>query len=221
MLTGIEQNKRREGVRNIDQKPYVLLEELVDIFNQSVENNTKNVVSKKIKAKTEVEASDKFFDLSLTRDYGTLTDSNARTYLECKTQSDRLKKSISSPFTAAVKKRIGFDKTNLPDEVTYSKIPLGNTLIYAVSSKADNISYANIVDDIITYVENTDIMRTVESRLFMNLEDFNKSSESSKQNNTKDSLRPTISYLRLPKADNNLIEYKALLSFNSISELWL
>lgn len=206
LIKGVEQNKRREGIRTIDSKPHVLLDDLVDVMNQSLRNNTKMDVSKKIKQKSEVEVTDKFFSIDIEANYSNLVDSNARTYLECKTQSSRIKEYIASPFEKAVKGKIGFTKDNIPSEVTYSKFSLGNALIYGVSSKADNIKYAKIVDDMIDFVESPDNVRISDGKEFMNIKLFNKKLDKFKEMRTADSLRQSISYLRLPKADTYVIE---------------
>jgi len=210
LIQGAEFGRKREGVRTIDSQPHVLLDDIVDVLNDSIKNNTSSDVSKKIKPLMKnAELTEKFFEVSINDNYNDLNDANARTYLECRSQSEKIKKHITSPFVKAVKEDIGFSKNNIPGEVTYTKNPLGNALIYAVSSEADNITYGGIVDDMIQYIDEVQEFgnfRTLEGKRYLNLHDLTKTFDRFKDQHTDQSLRQSISYLRLPKPDAYIID---------------
>ncbi len=221
---GNSEGRRRDGVRTTEEGTYILLDDVIDNLNTSIDNNTEPSVEIKIKTsngKDSQQLTRTVLELDYTRDYsivkGEGAGHNARNYIEAKKIVKNVESVITKPFDAAVKEQTGFSKENIPADVEYSKNSVGNVLCYVVSSPSDSVKYAKVMDGFINHIEVLSEettkqksampeLKRLDGRAYVNLANLTETLDALKDNNTTETLRQNVKYLRKPKDDKIIVE---------------
>ncbi|MFA6089374.1 MAG: hypothetical protein WC755_05895 [Candidatus Woesearchaeota archaeon] len=224
LMHGNLEGRKREGVRTTEEGAFVLLEDVLNNFNNSIQESIQPSVEFKIKTskgstkRKAEELTKTVLSLDYDRDYSALVSENAKYYIESKKIVKGISDIILNPFQNSVKDASGFTKSNIPLEVKYTKTPVGNVLCYVVSSPADSVSYGKIVSDFMDYIgeimqhadENQKSgiseLRRFDGKVFVKLPVLVEKLSAIKGSYTNNSLRQNVSYLRRPKDDKIMIE---------------
>lgn len=212
---GVETGRKRHGVRVVENGAYTLLDDVVDKLGDEIRYNTSKGVSQKIltsAGKDSIETSLRTAYVDVTDDFSEVKGPNATIYIEAKKQIDGINKGIIKPFERAIKGTIGFSKENLPDGVKYTKLVIGDVLVYCVSSKADSVRYASIVEGLNVYIGGlaaeldnpkcvSPEVRRFDGNGYISIDAVLGKAKEFKEGFTEPTLRQSISYLRLPRPD--------------------
>ena len=87
------------------------------------------------------------------RNYETLDDQTAKTYVQAKAFVTWTDKNVITPTEDAIKKETGYSKENIPTETTETFLPFGAYIARIISSRVEKTDYTKIVKTVIAELE--------------------------------------------------------------------
>ena len=209
---------KRAGVRTLEDTPYIQLSEINEKLDDLFRENTTETVSQKVKDKDKKETLVEMLqtlELYFRQGYETLNTDNAHTYIVAKNQKKKIKSAVIEPFESLVKESTGLSKENPPAQTEVLRQVIGNILCQTASIPYEEISYGEVFKGFSAYL--TDLSSEAERSQRPELRRFNSDDYVSinalqqkisklTRENTKQGLRQSTDYLRLPK-DEKLVVF--------------
>jgi hypothetical protein len=211
--TANESGLRRDGVRRIDDRACISIDEVLARMDCLIKENTTPVTNVKIDYTKPREDPAKTVRLLAVEPgtYGKVTENNAEIYRLAKEQLKLLAGKVTKPFNTALKAETGFSAEHLPTEMTVDSFGVGRYIFMVTSIPKRDVKYGEAAKAFIAHVkqcqENSEGVRERDGVEYLVINELVNEYRALVAENTKPIMEQRVGLLPNPKYDRVLVSF--------------